>query len=125
MLALRALRTGVSSAGFVARRCLSSSSPVAIAGSMPRGRYPAYTPLLGEQLPPGPLALTVDQALAITETVNSVLEFGTLAQKRFQNISDADFNPGVKFQLLMETIVEVRGWEMESLRPERGCFSYC
>lgn len=79
------------------------------AGVVDRGAFPAYVPVLGMPLPnAGPATLTVDQAIAITETVNSVLEYGVFVDQRFKDIAKLESNPAVKFQLLMETLVEVR-----------------
>ena len=86
-----------------------SMTPANTPGIVNRGPYPPYVPLLGMAPPStaGPVSLSVDQAIAINETVNSVLEYGLFVNERFKSLSALDLNPAVKFQLVMETLVEV------------------
>ena len=77
-------------------------------GITDRGKYPAYVPLSLVPVGGQPVSLTADQAVAITETINSVLLYGLMATKRLQEVKELVVNPAVKFQLMLEALVEVR-----------------
>lgn len=107
----------------MSKRGMQSMTPANTPGVVNRGPYPPYVPLLG--MPPpsnaGPVSLSVDQAIAINETVNSVLEYGLFVNERFKSLSALDLNPAVKFQLVMETLVEVGTWKQAAFPRYRAC----
>jgi hypothetical protein len=77
-------------------------------GALQRGKYPPYVPLAAVPKPTTAPTLSIDTAMAIVDSINSILEHGHATSERFNVISKTALNAGVKWHLLTEVIIETQ-----------------